>query len=169
MHICSKEFKTNNKRTSGIMLMCCGCSRRAVYASMLMDGAESCSYCCDIMVDRLATAPDIVVYDNCCTLARFCLSRYSSFFYKTKWLIDRLHDVNHVNCSDIFKCEAYKGNDTIRNINSVAVEQINAIYQRVEKSLRQMNYYNNLDFQKLFIASLNCPEDRTKWNSARKK
>ena len=63
------------------------------------------------------------------------------FFYKTKWLIDRLHDVNHVNCSDIFKCEEYKGNDTIRNINSVAVEQINAIYQRVEKSLRQMNYY----------------------------
>ena len=52
-----------------VRVMCCGFSKRAVYASVSMDGNESVRYCRELMVNRFKIAPKYVVYDHVCCLA----------------------------------------------------------------------------------------------------
>ncbi len=77
---CEKNFPVNEKFTSGIMIMTCGCSNRVIYAVCFMDSAESVSMPFDMMVQRFSVAPKYVFYDNACHLHYYCVSREPAFF-----------------------------------------------------------------------------------------
>eukprot|EP00955_Chlamydomonas_euryale_P015250 163109-Chlamydomonas_euryale.AAC.1 len=39
--------------------------------------------------------PKMIVYDNCCNLHKYALRRQPSFFFKTRFVIDRMHAKGH--------------------------------------------------------------------------
>ena len=64
----------------------------------------------------------LVVYDNACNLAAFCMVREPYVFRSTRFLVDRLHSKGHT-CPAAFHLRAYDGDARLASINSQVAEQ----------------------------------------------
>jgi hypothetical protein len=56
----------------------------------------------ELLWTRWPQAPEVVIYDNACNLAIYTHMRESWFFRDTKFVIDRLHQFAHKQCSPVF-------------------------------------------------------------------
>jgi len=134
--------------------MTCGCSARKLLATCMMDAGESVQYVFMMVRDRFKIPPSLIIYDNACHLAIYCLSKELYYFWSVKFLVDRFHSSNHTTCSRVYHFRAYDGGG-IFAVNSEACEQINRIFQRVEKSIMQMTLPHAMIFQMCFVSLIN--------------
>ena len=84
-----------------------------------MPRAEGPAQVYEVIVSRMPVAPDVLVYDNACKTATFCVSRAPKFFSRTRFIVDRLHWYGHVKCSPIFNSAFYK---LMHGVNTQAAE-----------------------------------------------
>ncbi len=158
---CEKSFPVNEKFSSGIMIMTCGCGNRVIYAVCFMDSAESVSMPFDIMMQRFAVAPKYVFYDNACHLHYYCVSREPAFFWKTTFVVDRFHEHNHTACSKSYMCSFHTHDEKLLATNTQAVEQVNSSFRKsMELNLRFMNMGNAILYLAVYIALYNTKKDR---------
>lgn len=161
---CDKNFPVNEKFTSGIMIMTCGCSDRVIYGVCFMDSAESVSMPFDMMMQRFTIAPQYVFYDNACHLHYYCVSREPAFFWNTTFVVDRFHEHNHTACSKTYMCSVHAFDEELLRTNTQAVEQVNSSFRKsMESNLRFMNMRNALSYLAVYIALYNT----RKWRKAR--
>ncbi len=80
----------------------------------------------ELIRTRFPVAPPLVVYDNACNVARFCLIRDLAFFLRVRFILDKLHESNHRKCSPSFSPQI--NSSVIRKINTSKCEQENALY-----------------------------------------
>ena len=76
-----------------------------------------------ILSTRFSCAPKLLVYDNCCNLFKYCMSRTPWLFKDTRFVVDRFHYRDHVGCSEEFNMDTY---EELKNMNSEISEQFNS-------------------------------------------
>ena len=62
--------------------------------NQLIYGPQECCYPARTYWPSIA-GPFIIIYDNACNLAAYCLKRTPRMFARTRFLVDRLHFSNH--------------------------------------------------------------------------
>jgi hypothetical protein len=77
-------------------------------------------------------APEVVVYDFACQLHEYCLNREPEYYKHTLFVIDKLHQWNHSDCSLAYRDSVtfgywtiYMGgrNHWVSDLNSQAVSK----------------------------------------------
>ena len=157
LNVCQKEFPVNAGFTPGTFIAGCGCSSRKVLLANLMDSHESALSPFDILLNRFPYGcPPFVIYDNACHLQKYCMSREPIYFWQTRMCVDKFHEVNHVNsCSSSLHTSSYESGP-LTDINTQAVEQINAkLRKRAEHRLRMMNLNNAVEYFRVFFGLFN--------------
>ena len=85
-----------------------------------MHEGESARSVFEVLYTRWPTAPEVVVYDNACNLAIYAHMREAYLFKDTTFVIDRLHQHAHHQCSPVFDFNLYS---TLYGKNSQLAEQ----------------------------------------------
>lgn len=105
--VCTKHPYQQHKRSPGILAcICLDCCN--VVGFNAMHEAESARSVFEVLFTRFPTAPEVVVYDNACNLSIYSHVRESYFFRDTRFVIDKLHQWNHSDCSPVFDYNYYK-------------------------------------------------------------
>ena len=143
--LCQKEFPSHNKLTPGIYLMTCGCSQKVIYGFSMM--------LFDLVMTRFERGynPQII-YDASCKINEYGLSRELKRFMSIQITTDRFHEANHSTCSEAFRSSLY---DSLRNVNTEAVEQTNHLLRTITSSTTFMSPQLYMRSVKLFMAHLN--------------
>jgi len=153
---CTKHIRKSPTFTPGMFLMTC--PHGVALGFKALHTFESVRTPFDILVERFPVAPGMFIYDNACNFSRYALRREPLFFSETKCYIDRAHYPNHNTCHSGYDICALPrdtpvcgGKMTLGQINSQAVEQLNAKLERISQ-IAFMNQANYVRFVKLFIA-----------------
>ena len=116
----------------------------------------------DLFYTRFPVAPGTIIYDNACNASRYCLRREPLFFSKVRWLIDRLHQLNHCGCHSGYNMNAHPqttkllgGFLELGKLNSQAAEQRHAKMKLIETQTSFMGEETFLHYTKLFLALTN--------------
>lgn len=99
-------------------------------------------------INNVPVAPDTIFYDNACKLMNYTLSREPEHFQNTRFIVDKLHWVNHVGCSEAFNPAIYHWTS---KINTQACEQMNSRVKKLKSSLSYMTPQNFADHLTLFL------------------
>ena len=90
------------------------------------------------------------------------MSRDPGWYYKTKFLIDKLHAVNNKSCSPAYDCKSYS-QQRVHDLNTQGCEQKNARLGSKAVSICQMNLSHANTFLRCYLCSINIPEDTSLW------
>ena len=111
----------------------------------------------------LPVAPQMIIYDNGCSLHRYALNREPHFFLDTKFRIDRVHWKNHTACQTSYNLDSYVYSPFVKGINSQANEQGNAGTRRIATQVAYMKSSTAMQYVKYFF----CRWNREKKNMAK--
>ncbi|XP_077987997.1 uncharacterized protein LOC144442507 [Glandiceps talaboti] len=150
---CRKFHGGHPTLSPGIFTVCC--PHKVCYGFQLMKQVESPAVPFSIIMTRFPTAPQIIIYDNCCKLHQYSLNREPEFFKNTLFLVDRLHWKNHTGCSSGYNMNVYKYNADINKLNSQVCEQSNADLARIKAQVSYMLPDNFMFHVSLFLAVMN--------------
>jgi hypothetical protein len=120
--------------TNGILVLLC--EHGLVYGMQFLTQMESPRLIFNILLHRFKRVPRVVIYDNACHLASYCIMREPHLFRDTVFVSDRLHWQNHLrgpipNCSpDLHNIDTV-ASVNLRGVNSEAVEQLNRLMQKI--------------------------------------
>ena len=131
----------------GVMLIFC-LHHGTLLGWNIMHNHESPRTVFEIMFSRWKVAPEVVVYDNACNLAKFCLSREYAFFKHTKFVIDRLHMYSHKACSPVFNPNFHSA---LTGYNTQICEQFNRALQGIKTQLVYFNWENWIFHMSVYI------------------
>ena len=135
--LCSKEFPSHNKLTPGLYLVTCGCKQKVIYGFSMMLSGESPEMLFDIIMTRFEQNYNPhIIYDASCKVKEYGLSRELKRFMSIQITTDRFHEANHSTCSEAFKSSMY---DSLRGVNSEAVEQTNHLLRSITSSTTFMS------------------------------
>lgn len=73
-----------------------------------MHEGESARSVFEVLYTRWKVAPEVVVYDNACNLAIYAHMREAWFYRDTTFVVDRLHQFAHHQCSPAFDFNLFK-------------------------------------------------------------
>ena len=143
--MCTKKVLSNRIFTHGLFQICCGTKNcpcgNSVLCWQFMDDGESPRNLFELLEQRFITIPKYIIYDNGCKAKAYALARNPSRFGSSLFLIDLLHEPNHVkscHCSHWLKL--YRDHPVLSTINSQICEQLNAVMKRnAAKVVRFMN------------------------------
>ena len=93
-----------------------------------------------------------IIYDASCKVKEYGLSRELKRFMSLQITTDRFHEINHTACSDAYKSSKY---ESLRNVNTEAVEQTNHLLRAITSSTTFMSPKLYMRSIKLFMAHLN--------------
>lgn len=147
---CRHAFHITPRKTGGVFTIFC--QHGVCLAFFILPTAESRSHAYSYIIKHFATAPDVIVYDFACALEEYFLNRSPAYVKHTRFLIDRMHAVNHISCGPGYQMSLYPQYD---GINSQAAEQCNSTLSSVAGSascMTQVNFMKNIAF---FLARFN--------------
>ena len=134
---CTKATGKHKTLSSGIFTFLC--PHGVCVGFQLMDAPESPRTAFDLLVRRFGDKmPQLVLYDNSCHLQQYSMKREPRRFIHTRFLLDRMHDKNHV-CTEGYSMDTYSADTNIEAINSQVCEQANAHLRRIATQLAYMN------------------------------
>ena len=93
-----------------------------------------------------------IIYDASCKVKEYGLNRELRRFMNINITTDVFHEENHTSCSHTFRSSLY---DSLRNVNTEAVEQTNNVLRSVSESTTFMTPKLYMRSLKLFMANLN--------------
>ncbi len=151
---CNKSATRHYTLTPAIFTLFC--QHGVCVGFQALTSQESPRHPFEIFYQRFDSPPRIIIYDNCCRLHMYALSREPNHFRNTMFLIDRMHyRKGHSACTAGYCMESYKANKAIRMINSQVNEQANAGVQRLKAQLSYMTPDNFMFHLKLYFALKN--------------
>jgi hypothetical protein len=135
----------------------------------------SCAMCVGFVVLPSAESPKLVfqtlftrfwrlkrfIYDNVCHLFSYALNREPKWAGGIHWLIDRLHTVNHKDCSPAFGINRYA---SLRGVNSQRSEQKNSRLVNAKTQAAYMKQINFLIYMRYYLHCLNRQEELGDFN-----
>ena len=157
---CTKIIKKSPTFTPGMFSVFC--PHGICIGFQAMRDFESARVPFTLFYERFQAAPGIIVYDNACNASRFCIRREPLFFAKVRFLIDRVHQSNHILCHSGYTMDAcppstkiLNGTMTLGLLNSQAAEQAHAKMKLIETQTSFMGQDTFMDYCKLFMALKN--------------
>jgi hypothetical protein len=157
---CTKKVLKSHRYTPG--LFSAFCPHGICIGFEAMRRFESARVPFDLFYTRFPSAPGTIVYDNACNASRYCLRREPFYFSKVLFLIDRLHQCNHIGCHSGYCMKSYPqtmkilgGTMTLGELNSQAAEQAHAKMTLIETQTSFMGQDTFLMYTKLFMALTN--------------
>ena len=110
--LCSKDFPSHKKLTSGIYLVTCGCKQKVIYGFSMMLSGESPEMLFDLIMTRFERNYNPhIIYDASCKVKEYGLSRELKRFMSIQITTDRFHEANHSTSSEALKNSMY---DSVR-------------------------------------------------------
>ncbi|KAI9173139.1 hypothetical protein H9P43_007270 [Blastocladiella emersonii ATCC 22665] len=119
---CSKEAKDPATCGAGVLAWWYLSCRRSIGFS-IMRRAEAPHQVYATLLSRFRKMPPILVYDNACNVADYCLGRFPAAFRDTLFLVDELHMPGHVNCAPSFRGKLYRA---LADVPTILHEQKNS-------------------------------------------
>lgn len=157
---CTKKVLKHHTFTPGVFTVFC--PHGIAIGFEAMREFESARIPFDIFYTRFTSAPGTIIYDNACNASRYCLRREPLYFALVCWLIDRLHQLNHVGCHSGYNMNAHPkkkkilgGLIELKDINSQAAEQRHAKMKLIETQTSFMSEEMFLQYVKFFLARTN--------------
>ena len=95
---CVKLKRTHAALSEGIFAMFCPHGLCILFE--ILSSHEGPSTAFKLIMSRFERAPAWIVYDNACTLHRYCLNREPVFFRDTRFKVDRMHMRGHTGCPE---------------------------------------------------------------------
>ncbi|KAL3868521.1 hypothetical protein ACJMK2_041322 [Sinanodonta woodiana] len=144
--ICIKFSKGHPHLLPGVFTLFClhGIS----YGFQVMKVHESPDVPFTLPRTRFRKAPNLVVYDNACSLHVYSLNKDPVFFKDTSFRVDSLHFRNHTACGLSYELKAYP---QFCKLNSQVVEQSNSRLQRLKGSLSYITQNNFMKLCKFYL------------------
>lgn len=102
---------------------------------------------------RFPKAPELIVYDNCCNLAAYCLNNEPLFFRNTKFSIDAFHYHHHTNCNSSFNSLHITARDPA--LQASLTEQKNLRFAVLKATFAKMHPRNSLPMLYYLATRLN--------------
>ncbi|XP_065052628.1 uncharacterized protein LOC135681910 isoform X2 [Rhopilema esculentum] len=134
---CTKLYKGHPNLLPGIFTIYC--EHEICYGFQVMEHQESPNIPYTVIRTRFPSAPDAIIYDNCCNLHQYCLNRDPSYFRTCKFLVDRFHWKNHTGCAESYDVSRYP---RFEGINTQINEQRNSTLKVLKSQLSYMNKKN---------------------------
>lgn len=158
--VCTKHVKKSKRFTAGLFSVFCPHGIAIGFEAMRTFESPRIPF--KIFYERFQAAPGTIIFDNACQASRYCLRREPLFFCKTRYLIDRLHQHNHVVCHSGYNMKfrpqstsLLGGKMTLGELNSQAAEQAHAKLELISKQASFMRQDTFLRYTKLFLAMKN--------------
>ena len=85
------------------------CPHGVCYGFEILQECGSPRHPFQIFKTRFLKPPNVIVYDNVCTLHQYCLNREPEFFKSICFLVDRFHWEEHIGCSAGYNLDEYSG------------------------------------------------------------
>ena len=144
---CCKSFPIHDSFMPGVLVGCCGCSRKHIFYLGIQDSGESVQMPFEVL-KRFGKMPRVVVYDFACGLELYAREREPYLFAQTMFLVDKFHTSNHIQngnttCSRNHFFRSYN-NEFVSGINSEGAEQINNELRRIAPSLHYFELQRGL-------------------------
>lgn len=140
MPACNHKLGQGNKFTGRAFVASCMCDHPKCIGVVVLDGSEGQRMPIEVVVQRMRTLPEVIVYDFACATLKTGLSRLPWVALLILFLVDRFHWVkNHTLCSKAMNPDSYESMD---GVNTSASEQRNAAARRMQKFLRLMDQKN---------------------------
>jgi hypothetical protein len=152
--ICEKNAASSKDMSWGVMGI--WCPHQICHGFHLIPSAEGPRDAFLPLFERFETAPEIVVYDNACSLAKYALAREPEFFKHTKFLVDRLHGKNHSACSEA--CLLKSSLDVqAANVDwhDSTAESGNKMLNRIRTSCKMMSVRRVRNYIRLMLECMN--------------
>jgi hypothetical protein len=151
---CEKSAKENIRRSWGIMGF--WCPHQICYGFHIIPSAEGPRDAFIPLFERFEKAPDVVVYDNACTLAKYALAREPEFFKHTRFLVDRLHGLNHSACSEACLLKSYLDAQlTALDWHDSTAESGNKTLSRIRTSCKSMSIKRFRNYVRIMLECMN--------------
>ena len=151
--LCNKDFPSHSKLTPGLYIVTCGCKHKVIQGFSMMLSGESPEMLFDLIMTRFEESYNPhIIYDASCKVKEYGLNRELRRFMNINITTDVFHEENHTSCSRTFRSSLY---DTLRNVNTEAVEQTNNVLRSVSESTTFMTPKLYMRSLKLFMANLN--------------
>jgi len=142
---CNKTFSHVSGFGNSIFAMCCAYCRK-IKVAMFLDQHESPRCLFEIHMRRKDT-DQYVVYDFACAAHRYFMAREAQKFIRTIFLIDRLHQYNHIACCLLYLCHVWEKNHrAIGLMKTTAMENHWSVMQSYLSNIRFMLVMNALNF-----------------------
>ena len=173
---CTKYKLKHNTLTPGIFLIFC--PHGICLCVKIMTSYEGPKTAFDIIMARFKVAPRYIIYDNCCNLHRYCIRREPGFFYRTTFLIDRMHQCNHTACHEGYFLSSLPQDEgmidekrdddgrvvvrglTVGDLNTQVCEQANARLQNVKTQCAFMKQLNFLALIRFYLYDCNMKKKK---------
>jgi len=131
---CNHKFNTNRRMLPGVFTVLCSHGFMLFFTFMMKN--ESARTLFEFLVSRCPTGalPSTILYDDACHAALYCMRREPALFEGVRWLCDRFHSKNHIDCSDLFQLKRVAMYPAMRSMNTQvcayarAIPQLTAIY-----------------------------------------
>ena len=136
---CNKKFgkqQSDKTLTQGVVIL--WCVHGIAYGWHIHKGQESVNDVFSAIITRFPKAPKVIIYDLACRLGIYAMKREPHFFKETKFLIDRFHSDNHIDCGrssllKTFASQKLQGSYIYHNINDTVAEQRNSVLKPKKK------------------------------------
>jgi hypothetical protein len=134
---CNKFIRGAGKATPGLFLVFCK-EHGKLIGFHAMKYSESERTVHNLLFSRFPEAPEIIIYDNCCNLHGYVLSRQAAYYKDTLFVIDRLHENSHGSYSPAYSSDKYI---ELRHTNTQIAEQKNSLYVQKRAQLYAMGHF----------------------------
>ena len=157
---CTKHVQKSKRFTPGLFSVFCPHGIALGFEAMRTFESPRIPF--KIFYERFQSAPGTIIFDNACQASRYCLRREPLYFSRTRFLIDRLHQHNHVICHSGYNMKfcpqsmpLLGGTMKLGDLNSQAAEQAHAKLELITKQTSFMRQDTFLRYTKLFLAMKN--------------
>ena len=150
---CSKHPKRNSALNPGMFFIFC--PHGICLGFQVMVNKESPRVPFEMLMTRFPVLPTEIIYDNGCNLHRYALKREPQRFAKTRFMVYRFHNKNHVACSLGYDMDEYQADPSIATFNSQVCEIANRDLCRLSTAFSAMGPENVIQHTKVFIAIRN--------------
>lgn len=107
---------------------------------VILDGAESPKIVTEIIVSRMSSPPQIIIYDNGSNLCEYVLNRFPLFFNKTRFFVDGFYFKSYTNCPNTYDSNFNEG--LTGKLNTSLAEQKNSRYANLKYTAPFLSMYS---------------------------
>ena len=156
-NLCFKKFPQVSKEDVSYLFLWFCPQHGHCYGSHVIPGGEGRKDPAASLYTHIVKAPDVIMYDFCCSLSKYVHKRESGFFKNTRFFHDVFHSYTH-KCTPAFWYNKLTGFD---GVNSSILEQFNSFLRNIKTSAKLMSQTHFAFHIQFFIHIWNCQKSKS--------